>query len=841
MKYSHVIYNSSEKNRSGGVGFGVRSASPGISPQLLSAMEQNGIFSFRDSNVSISPAALFENPDIIKQTPPSYFFQSIALQGQEKAYVLGRKIAVGFDYTFYLNGKPGRLGNYVVDTYVFPHCPMAEDFEILLERPAAGSNRFIPTDPAPRNDNEEMREISTGHKPDLNEVEKPFKSNDLPVIDQQTIDLLFAFIESRKLNKPLLIKGATKDAPRLMAGLAMMMPQQYIKDITFVTNHNDQARVPGINIFFISENFRFEIFPNLWVILDINKGQHPDTQEYGMFAPMVEDYLRAGRLESIHKLVGWCLSETYEASKTAPHATQKALFTFVNDYPAFDITLLETDAKLRELLAGYLSKHPEEMSKLEDTLQNEFDRVGQHDELKIWIDFIRNIRPVDMKALVEKNKKKINDIIFHDTRAFASFYKTYRNIWPEITKDFIETARFNENNDFLSSLKGSDWEELYGYFLTKAKTDKAALVWRMLDDGLDHTTRERVIQKEIPDKKSQGEVFINLLNTTMGDYDSELIPMIVAVSRELKACPDDFFKVFASKTADSKYADLFTCGLEMAYPSSARKIEEFIRNLDIFMANPESGKWLTGKNGTDTLKSLLTYLGNNLKNGTMPKEKGAEISDRIAELPVSREIRDRYTVLAQVLRHTQDYEERELRDLWNVAAHLGDKPYMSILAPDYLAYIERYDAESIYKQSPEYPTGLVDFLIEGDILSEEEILAYAAKSRYRNFYYLPLMKRNGGKAKDEYEYLTQKCGLNENEALRLLERVSPESYKKILKSMQPSIWSKIANGIKGLFAKKEAKDETPDDKKNGGTKSENTQEKAGKTATNKQTNKSRRR
>ncbi|MDE6741230.1 MAG: hypothetical protein K2J58_02745 [Muribaculaceae bacterium] len=136
MKYSHVIYNSSEKNRSGGVGFGVRSATAGISPQLLSAMEQNGVFSFKESNVSLSPSALFENPDLIKQTAPSYFFQSIAMPDAGKGYVMGRKIAVGFDYTFYVNGRQGRLGNYVVDSYVFPQCPTAEDFEILLENPA---------------------------------------------------------------------------------------------------------------------------------------------------------------------------------------------------------------------------------------------------------------------------------------------------------------------------------------------------------------------------------------------------------------------------------------------------------------------------------------------------------------------------------------------------------------------------------------------------------------------------------------------------------------------------------------------------------------------------------
>lgn len=332
MKHLHVIYNSSEKNRSGGVGFGVRSATAGISPQLLSSMEQNGIFSFKESNVTISPSALLENPDKITETPASYFFQVLPLNAQDKAYVLGRKVAVGFDYTFYLNGRPGRLGNYVVDSYVYSSCPDYEDFEILLESPAAGSRRFIPADPAPKPGNEEMRSISVGHCPDLTPEDVSFKAVSRPVITPQAISLLFAFLKSRKEDKPLLVKSDAKAPGALMTALAYMMPQEHMDEITFVSNYNEQGRKNGFNIFFINDNYRFEIFPTQWVVFDARKGERFDSEEANIFEGTVAEYGARGNYEGIRALVRWCLSSIYETSKSYPRASQKAMFDFVNAY-----------------------------------------------------------------------------------------------------------------------------------------------------------------------------------------------------------------------------------------------------------------------------------------------------------------------------------------------------------------------------------------------------------------------------------------------------------------------------------------------------------------------------
>ncbi|MDE6379191.1 MAG: hypothetical protein K2L11_01865 [Muribaculaceae bacterium] len=810
MKYSHVIYNSSERNRSGGVGFGVRSASAGMSPQLLAALEQNGVFTFRESNASLSPSALFENPDLIRQVPPSYFFRVVGLPGQEKAYVLGRRIAVGFDYTFYLNGRPGRLGNYVVDAYVFPECPAAEDFGILLESPAPGSNRFIPADPAPRAGNAEMREISVGHKPDLVEEERPFRAAALPEIDGKAVDLLFAFIESRKQGKPLLVKAAPGEAPRLMAALALMVPRKHLEEITFVTNHNEQGLRAGINICFIGRDYRFEIFPNLWVVLDLNGGGVPDTMEKTMFRPMVERYVREGQLRKVRALVAWCLSPTFEASKSAPQDTQRALFAYIHDYDAFDVRMLEKDPKLRELLAGYFRQSPDAAGKLEESLQKELDGIQHYYDLKSWIRFVRDIRPIEVRRLVERNRPRINEIVFRDSNAFKSFYQTFSNEWSEIVRDYIDDDKFLRYSYYLSQFEGKEWESLYPYFLKEIIGNKATLVLRMFADKVDSEARQRIIDREIPDRKRQAQVLVDILKSSTGEYDEKLLQMLVGITREAGECAVDFFREFAPYVSDKRYSGLFACQLELSDVGSAEGLVGFVADVKAFKENEDCERWLKEPSGRDALNRMLASLLVNLKGRTISRQKAEEVCRDVALLPVSDEIRRKISLLSHVLQHSTSYDDKEVEPLWKLARGIGDREYMAILARNYLRHVEKkknFDPNILQKKSADYPEGLVAYMVKEGILSEENLLRIASADRYRAFYILGLMQMRAGQPQEEYDFLTQKAAMNDETALLFMEKYAPESHRKILKSRQPSVWSKISGGLKGMFAKKDRADD----------------------------------
>ncbi|MDE5814536.1 MAG: hypothetical protein K2H72_09640, partial [Muribaculaceae bacterium] len=657
------------------------------------------------------------------------------------------------------------------------------------------------------------------------EEEGSFKAIGEPVLDGDAIALLFAFIKSRKSNLPLLVKAAPEKAPRLMAALARMLPQASIPDMTFVTNHNENGLRAGINICFISPNYRFEIFPNAWVVLDLNAGQRPDTQECAMFAPMVEKYLRAGQLQKVRAIAAWCLSSVYEASKSASPSTQKALFAFIHDFDAFDEGLIASDDKLRELLIAFLRQNPEEKLKLERRLDDKLSRIDLCKDLKSWINYVRKIRPIDMGGVAAKNKKHINDLIFDDSKSFLSFYDSYSDIWPEIVRDYVDPERFTLKSYFISNFKSKQWEALYPYFLKEIldakETDK--LILRMIDDDVDRDTRKRIMNKEIPDKRRQAEALCAILASSPDGQAPLIINMLVDVCRcpELRSDPVDCFKTFEANLSSPQYAPLFECSLELSDFRSVGAIRAFIERVKAFLDNPNGGNWLGGREGQKTFTRLFDSLLTGVKSGSIGRDEARAICDEITSLSVSSDnrqlsdpsnIRQTFSHLSRAFERSKYYDDDEVGTLWGLAAELGDKEYQSILAPDMLSYVERVNANLLYKESHDYPDGLIAYLVKEGMISEDQVLAIASKSDRPKFYWLALMRMKGGKPQDEYDFLTQKARMSDKDALEFLGNYSKESYRKILKSRQPSVWSKISGGLKCMFSKK---DKSDDDSKGG--------------------------
>lgn len=805
MKYSHVIYNSSEKNRSGGVGFGVRSATTGISAQLLAAMEQNGIFSFKDSNVAVSPSALLENPSLIKDTPASYFFQVVPLAQQDNAYVLGRKVAVGFDYTFYMNGRPGRLGNYVVDSYVFPTCPTAEDFEMFLENPAPGSLHFIPSDPSPKADNDEMRSISVGHCPDLEPENAPMKAMESPKLTKKGIALLFAFIQSRKEGKPLLVKSDAKSPAALMASLASVMPQDLMDTITFVTNHNEQGRRPGINIFFINEKYRFEIFPNLWVVLDLLKTDSFESEESALFGPLVEDYAREGNYEGIRKLTGWCLSEVYEKSKSYSKGTQKALFTYVNDYDKFDRSQLATDKDLRTLLQGHFVKHPAEAEKLKGSLQQEFDAIKNREQFESWVEYLFSIEPIDMSALVADNREKINVYAFVNPQAFKAFYERFKPQWDKITKNFLEANQFTSPNHqiYLSEFKDKEWIALYPYFLSNKRDDKKYILKRLLDDGVESEVRESVVCKmELPESRRRVEVILSLMQEHPGEYLRELVPLLADTTRKLGNDAMDYFAIFPNEIGNASYAPLYACTLEMTGLNSPENVRKFIDNLQKMYQNPLADGWLNGDGGKNVLNILFRRIIELVASNRISDSEGLKISEIVLKGSISRASRHYFENLSAALSHSRDVNTGNVGEIWKIAEDLGDKQYLKSLVGTYLRDIESREPEMLYSSESRgrASKGVVDYLIDKGYATEDEILDIALHSQKKKFYFKAFLERIKGDPQAQLDYLVDKAHLSKEDALSFLERQFPDSYKKLTKV---SLISKIM----GLFKKKSDKED----------------------------------
>lgn len=787
MKYSHIIYNSSEHNQGGGVGFGVRSMTEGTPDQLPSLLEQNGVFSFEETGASVSSSALAANPEIIKGVVPVYFFRVLNMSDNRKAYILGRKIAVGFDYTFYLNGKPGRLGNYVVDAYVFGETPTAREFEIFLENAAAGSNHFIPASPVPTIDNEEMREISTGHKPTLPAEEKPFEAKERPGVSSQAIDLLFAFIQSRKEGKPLLVKADVATPPGLMAQLARLVPQNEIPELTFLTNHSEEGKKQGINIVFINEHYAFEVFRKQWVMIDLTAGEKIQTTESDVFRQAIESAIAKGDFESVRKLTGWCLSEMYEKGKECVKETQQQLYNYVHNYEEFALLRMAEDEQLRTLLNGHFQAHPEEKRRLDASLQEWYDSLESLPMLWDWMEFVMKVKPVDCGAVVDNNRGIITNCVFETPETFREFKDRFAGNIQEALK-FIDLSAFPAHNAYLSGL-GKDWERYYRLFLSDKLDNKEYLLNRMVGDIVADDVLERVMAKEIGNPERCTEVMTALLMRGNVADENKVLLLLIDRLPQLSPWKYDFFTLFADRREDARYASLFIWQLEGQGPRTKDDLLKHHTNLMSFLATGQGVRWDKGKKEM-VVNRLESAIKRCVMKGELTRKEGADMSQKTATVcdPL---LGERFRLLEAALLEKMPTDGKKAVKLWNIAKDLEDRKYLRQLAPFYLTSLETEERNRIQ--------GECDYVLKEGLMSHEELLTHALKSGLPLFYLIGMMKSEGGKPQEQLDFLVAEAGYPDERAMELLEKYFPESHRKIVKSRQPSVGTKIASAFKGMF------------------------------------------
>ncbi len=791
MKYAHIVYNSSQKSQSGAAGFGVRCSTKGTPAELTIAMEENGIFSFTMAGPSLTVSTLADKPDAITQIVPTYFFMSIPLSDKNRAFVLGRKIAVGFDYPFYLDGSK-RFGNYVVDSYVFPAPPTVKEFEILLEDAEPGSNHFIPSSPVPTHDNLEMKEISIGYKPDLPVEEKPFSSCTTLKVSTQAIELLFSFIQGSKEKKPVLVKTDIATPPRLMAELAMLVPQEQIENLTFITNHTDEGKKKGINIAFINEYYTFEIFKKQWVWLDLEAGSQCENAEAVLFRDTVKRYVEQGDFESIHKLVGWCLSSMYEKGKSFSRETQTQLYNYIYNYPAFCKELLASDSNLRLTLNDYFLSYPKEKDRFDISLQEWFNNLRDFDGLWQWIDYVIAVSPIDCKGAVEANKREITHKVFKSPESFAAFYAQFKKRFQEVLR-FVDMAAFPENNGYLSAMP-ADWEKLYPLFLTDKVKNYGYMVERMIDDNIDSSMRQRIVEKEISHPEYINAL-VGILEKSDGKNEGRVTKILSEeISRQNCVSPDFFLK-FPSKIDDNYYTNLYIQQLQNFNPRNGNDAWKLTKNLISFLKNDRATSWAAETNGSKVFTRLYTAVKESVKNNEMSRDKAKEICQDVVSSQYPRKNTEPFDFIYKVLSHAPIHGEGSINELWEVSKEIEDKDYLVTLAPALLAHVENEQPQKLYE--------LCEFLLDNGIMSLEKLTDSARSSQKSEHYYIGILRYGDKKPQEQLDYLVNKAGKTDDEAMTFLSKYFPKSHKKILKDRKPSAIQKVSDMFKNMFGKKQ--------------------------------------
>lgn len=451
---------------SGSLGFGVRSVSEGTPPELASAMADAEMFSFGQLGPGLVSSELQQNPDLVLGIPPQYFFGTVTLSDKSRYYVLGRKIAVGFDYTFYINGKATRPGNYVVDAYAFDSLPGATEFEILLENAAVGSRHFIPASPAPRADNEEMRGISVGHQPVLPCDESPFSAVLPAPITSRAFDVLFAFIQSRKSGKPLLLKTEIDEAPRLMAVLARLLPPEMIGDMTFLSDYSSEGKKKGVNIYLINQFYDQEVFKNSWTYYDFTTDVRPDTPERKAHGREIEALAAAGDFNTLYSKIRWCMSDMFDRYSTLPADTLAQLYNYFHDYDSFAMRSVALDNKFRAALCEIFSERPQEQERLNRSVQASFDNVGNLSQMLGWMTFILRSTGINFDSLIESNRAAVTAMVLRSSADFLSFRKEFRSHYRAALKLIDKDAYNSHLAQHVADLEYCDvFEEMFENFI----------------------------------------------------------------------------------------------------------------------------------------------------------------------------------------------------------------------------------------------------------------------------------------------------------------------------------------------------------------------------------------
>lgn len=797
MNYYHIIYNSSEKSRGGTVGLGIRSATENTPAEIIEALsnKDNEIFAFVE-RPALSQPALAADPTKVLDVAPTYFYRELLLPGKQKIYVIGRKIAVGYDYTYYKDGKSGRPGNYVVDCYVFEEQPDASVFEIFTENPAEGSAHFIPRSPVPSPDNEEMRSISLGHKPDLPAENLSFKAAAAPAAGARTAELLLAFVESRRAGRPVLVKCDVADANLLAAGAASMLRPERLTEFTFLTNHTSEGKKPGYNVFFINQHYNNELFPKQWVMLDLTKDAKISTSEAENYREAIVSAIDGDRRDKVADIIDWLLSDTYERYKNLPKETQAQLFNYIYDFSRFNFDALSRDRELVKALNEYFTAKPSEKARFDEYLQSLFDAQTDLEGTMAWIEYVLAVKPLKATEVIERNRDKITSIVFADKDTFDTFYRRFKQRFVDV-QQFINRSAYKSHSDYLT-LSGGEWESLYHYFLDEKGREPQALIARMLDDGLDQRRRMSIIENEVADREVIADSMIKLI-TTEQRYEDALVADLIDLSGRCALRYRDFVgKIFADRITDPRYSRLFTYALEHASVNNAEGIRSMVERLDAFHKSPDSDTWGAGQ-GKVVFKRLLNAIKDAVRNKTLSRENAADLCFNVYEIGYPRTVTEDFRELGSMLNHVTD--EVATDSAWlrmqDLALELADYEFLRQISTK-LFNVKGADARKLAK-----------VYLDRNIYSPEQLMKSSARSPQRDDYWVAVMSVDP-KAKPEVllETLTAQS-LSDDEAMAFLSRHFPEAHHKIERSRRPSFFAKILS----IFKKKDsdkAEDELPD-------------------------------
>lgn len=474
MKYYHIIYNSSQHTQSGAVGFGVRTSTEGTPQEYIDILQDNDFFSYSSGNLSQpSPNALLEDGSIVLRYPATYSYVKypVASTGKD-IYVVARTVSVGFDYPYYVKFAMARIGNFVVDAYIFEEMPPVEVFEILYEQPAEGSAAFVPRNPMPSPDNEEMKALSLDKMALLAPEEKSFARQQSQPVSSMAFELLFAFIEAERNNMALMVKCDPSQAAPLMADLLRLLPQNLREKAFFCTNYQSEGMKEGYHVFFVNETNTYDYeMTGQFLVFDTAQSPTMNTPESEMFRNSLVQLHGEGNDQEFTKLVQWMLSPQYETIRDKGPQTKKVMYDYTVHPDEFSFQGIVFDEELLTALKDYFAKDRNNQTLFDNILV----KYLEHDAVrgKQLLDFITLCngligRGFDINAVVEKERATVTSKLVESPEVFKM---ALDGVGIDGLSKFLDKPILEQHEQLLDDrqIRDSYWAVLYKWFYPEDK------------------------------------------------------------------------------------------------------------------------------------------------------------------------------------------------------------------------------------------------------------------------------------------------------------------------------------------------------------------------------------
>ena len=500
MKYYRIIYNSSQRTQSGSAGFGVRTYTEGTPQEYIDMLKDNDFFIYSSGNLSQpSPNALLEDGKIILRYPATYSFAKLPVPNMGKeVYVVSRTICVGFDYPYYVKFAAARLGNFVVDAYIFEEMPSAEVFEMLYEQPALGSAGFVPRNPVPSPDNEEMKTLSLDKMDLLAPEEKHFTCQQMGPISDKAFDLLFSYIESERLRQPLMVKCPSNQAASLMADLMRLLPQKLQETTFFCTNYQTGGLKEGYKVFFINETNPYD-YENTgqFFIFDVN--QTVKTIESELYRDELVTLYNNGDNQGFEKLLNWMRSPQYASIRDKSAKTKQVLFNYINtiDPKKFNFQqVFDGDNELLMTLKDYFAKDKSNQTIFNGVLswylEHEEMRGGKMVAMVLFCNKLID-KGFDINSVIEKSQEIVTAKLVETPEMFKL---TLDKIGLEGLRKYLDKRVLVQHEQLLDDKRlFDDWDKIYKDFYPENKqNDHVGIISRMFTLPLPQDVIDRVVK-----------------------------------------------------------------------------------------------------------------------------------------------------------------------------------------------------------------------------------------------------------------------------------------------------------------------------------------------------------